>query len=171
MKTSKFLVGLVAILTLAFTSCQKEEPLQPQEETQTTNNVNNGTTSNGGNNGTGTVYRYIWVFLASDRAYDNLDSLSYDDGTGNIIMLNSVDAKALFTEQGGSNEYRYVNIPISGQEDYEVEVCLYFTPYDPPFSQYYHYMLDVTVGANVKDGLGTCCPENTNNTQCYTLPL
>ena len=166
----------ITLLALTLLACEKEEPVQQnqqQNNTSSNNNTSNNNNGGSGNNGGGTtnVDRFIWIFLASDRAYNNLDSLSYDDGSGTITTLNSADAQALFQEQGGANEYRYTNIPINGPENYEVEVCLYFDPYNPPVSQYYHYTFDVMVVANTKDGAGTCCPEHTNNTKCYQLEM
>src|SRR5690606_14948904 len=104
---------LIFALSLGFISCKKEN-VEPVPQQPATNSGNNNTSSN--------INNYIWISLATYQELNNMDSLSYDDGTGNIIMLDSTTAQGLFIPNGGGY---YTNIEINGPVGYQVDVCIY----------------------------------------------
>lgn len=171
---------ILSLLVLTFLACEKEEPVQQnQQQTNTSstnnttsnnNNGGNGSNNNGGNNGSGTtnVDRYLWISLSSDNALNKLDSIVYDDGTGNIINLDSANAQALFSPDGDGH---YTNIPVSGQDGYQIDVCIYFKNQPPIGYGFYNFYVDATVGTDPKNYYGSCCPEGTDTYQCYQLEL
>lgn len=133
----KNLIFAVLVLSLGFISCKKETITPNDPNQNVNNNVNNGTT----------VDNYIWITLGSSIEYNNINSITYDDGTGNIVTLDGPISQSLFTPYG--NGY-YANIPVNGPVGYFLNVCIEInipSPQPPAF-----YLLDVQVMAYKQTG-------------------
>lgn len=144
------------LVVLILISCQKEN-VEPEPQQPATNTGNNNTSSN--------VNNYIWVSLATYQELNNLDSLSYDDGTGNIIMLDSTTAQGLFIPNGGGY---YTNIEINGPVGYEVDVCIYMKPKPPVGFGFFNYYTDVRLMTSPQSNYGSSGLIGTDDYTCET---
>lgn len=158
-----FVVKLIAmkkvytiLLAVFLLGCHKEN-VEPEPQQPATNTGNNNTSSN--------VNNYIWISLATYQELNNLDSLSYDDGTGNIIMLDSTTAQGLFIPNGGGY---YTNIEINGPVGYEVDVCIYMEPKSPVGFGFYNYYTDVRLMTSPQNYYGSAGLIGTDDFTCET---